>query len=59
MRCPATCSDWPARRNPDRVIERYGQDAYRTAEASLQWGLHQFLGRLVPVIYVLTAASSR
>lgn len=41
------------RRSRDRVVERYGQDAYRTADASLQWGLHQFLGRFVPVIYVL------
>ena len=47
------------RRNPDRFIERYGPDAYRTAEASLQWGLHQFLGRFVPVIYVLAATSTR
>ena len=47
------------RRNPGRIIERYGQDAYRTAEASLQWGLHQFLGRFVPVIYVLAGAPSR
>lgn len=39
------------RRNPDRIIERYGPDAYRTAEASLQWGLHQFLGRFIPVSY--------
>ena len=45
------------RRSRDCVIERYGQDAYRTAEASLQWGLHQFLGRFVPVIYVLAGAS--
>lgn len=41
------------RRDQDRIVERYGRDAYRTAEASLQWGVHQFLGRFIPVIYVL------
>ena len=46
------------RRSPDRVVDRYGQDAFRTAEASLQWGVHQFLGRFVPVIYVLGGTSS-
>ena len=45
------------RRDPDRIIERYGHDAYRSVEASLQWGLHQFLGRFVPVIYVLATTS--
>ena len=47
------------RRNPDRIIQRYGHDAYRTAEASLQWGLHQILGRFVPLIYVLDATTPR
>lgn len=47
------------RRSRDRVIDRYGQDAFRTAEASLQWGVHQFLGRFVPVIYVAGDTSSR
>lgn len=46
------------RRSRDRVIDRYGHDAYRTAEASLQWGVHQFLGRFVPVIYVLGGTST-
>ena len=44
------------RRDSDRITERYGQHAYRTAEASLQWGLHQLLGRFIPVIYVLAPA---
>lgn len=43
------------RRTRDLVVGRYGQDAYRTAEASLQWEVLQFLGRFVPVIYVLQA----
>ena len=47
------------RRSRDRVVDRYGQDAYLTAEASLQWGVHQFLGRFVPVIYVLGGTSSQ
>jgi SAM-dependent methyltransferase len=46
------------RRSRDRVVDRYGQDAFRTAEASLQRGVHQFLGRFVPVIYVLGGTSS-
>lgn len=47
------------RRNQESVIDRFGHDAYRTADASLQWGLHQFLGRFVPVIYCLEATSPR
>ena len=46
------------RRRRDHVIDRYGHDAYRTAEASLQWGVRQFLGRFVPVIYVLGGTST-
>ncbi len=47
------------RRDAVRVVDRYGHDAYRTAAASLQWGVSQFLGRLVPVVYVLEATPSR
>ena len=47
------------RRSRDRIVDRYGLDAYRTAEASLQWGVHQFLGRFVPVIYVLGDTTSQ
>ena len=47
------------RRNRNRIVDRYGEGAYRTAEASLQWGVHQFLGRFVPVVYVLSGNSSR
>ena len=46
------------RRSRDRVVDRYGREAFRTAEASLQWGVQQFLGRFVPVSYVLGGASS-
>ena len=45
------------RRNQQSVIARFGNDAFRTAEASLQWGIHQFLGRFVPVVYCLEATS--
>jgi SAM-dependent methyltransferase len=41
------------RRTADRIIDQYGPNAYATAAASLQWSVHQFLGRFVPVIYVL------
>lgn len=47
------------RRDLDRTITRYGQDAYRVAEASLQWGVQQFLGRFIPVIYTLSPHASR
>jgi SAM-dependent methyltransferase len=45
------------RRDADRFVARYGQAAYRTAEASLQWDVHQFLGRFVPVVYVLASTT--
>lgn len=43
------------RRNPDRFIKQYGTERYRVAEASLQWGVQQFLGRFVSVIYTLSS----
>ena len=47
------------RRTRDQVIERYGHAAYRTTDASLQWEVQQFLGRFVPVIYILDALPPR
>jgi len=47
------------RRTRNLVVERYGHAAYRTSEASLQWEVHQFLGRFVPVIYILEATPPR
>ncbi len=44
------------RRSRDRVEAEYGEATYRLFEASTQWALHQFLGRLVPVVYVLSNA---
>lgn len=39
-----------------RVEAEYGEATYRLFEASTQWAVHQFLGRLVPVVYVLSNA---
>lgn len=41
------------RRQRDEIVAEYGQDIYNLTEASTQWAVHQFLGRFVPVIYVL------
>lgn len=41
------------RRQQDRIIAEHGRQAYETAQASLQWAVHQFLGRFVPVVHVL------
>ncbi|WP_446665621.1 class I SAM-dependent methyltransferase [Flexivirga sp. B27] len=41
------------RRQRDRMIAEYGEERYRLTEASTQWATYQFLGRFVPVIYVL------
>jgi len=46
------------RRQQDQVIAGHGRQAYETAQASLQWSAYQFLGRFVPVIYVLQKHSS-
>lgn len=41
------------RRDRDRVIAEYGEQTFRLFEASTQWATLQFLGRFIPVIYVL------
>lgn len=41
------------RRREGRVVASYGREVYQTAQASLQWAVQQFLGRFIPVIYVL------
>jgi len=41
------------RRRREAVVKEYGRAAFQTAEASLQWSVYQFLGRFVPMIYVL------
>lgn len=44
------------RRTRERVEAEYGAATYCLFEASTQWQLNQFLGRLVPVVYMLTKA---
>ncbi|MGI9031061.1 MAG: class I SAM-dependent methyltransferase [Ilumatobacteraceae bacterium] len=42
------------RRQRDGIIARHGQDIYDHIEANLHWEVFQFLGKLEPVVYVLT-----
>jgi ubiquinone/menaquinone biosynthesis C-methylase UbiE len=41
------------RRQRDSLIQRFGQDIYDHVEANLHWGIFQFLGKLLPTVYVL------
>lgn len=41
------------RRQRDRIIEQAGEPIYAHIEANLHWLVYQFLGKLLPVIYVL------
>lgn len=41
------------RRQQERVVEKYGQDIYDHVEANLHWEVFQFLGKLLPTLYVL------
>lgn len=41
------------RRQRDQIVAEYGQEIYNLTEASTQWATQQFLGRFVPIIYVL------
>ncbi len=41
------------RRQREHIIAEYGEAIYKLTEASTQWATNQFLGRFVPVIYVL------
>ncbi len=42
------------RRQRDDIIAGHGQDIYDHIEANLHWEIFQFLGKLLPVVYVLT-----
>jgi SAM-dependent methyltransferase len=42
------------RRQRESILASNGEDVYDTAEASLQWLSYQFLGKVEPVVYVLT-----
>jgi ubiquinone/menaquinone biosynthesis C-methylase UbiE len=41
------------RRQRDRIVENAGEDIYRHIESTLHWLVYQFLGKLLPTIYVL------
>lgn len=41
------------RRQRDRIIKQAGEEIYRHIESTCSWGVYQFLGKLVPMIYVL------
>jgi ubiquinone/menaquinone biosynthesis C-methylase UbiE len=41
------------RRQREEIIEVHGQDIYEHVEANLHWELFQFLGKLMPRVYVL------
>lgn len=41
------------RRQRDALVERFGQDIYDHVEANLHWEAFQFLGKLLPTVYIL------
>jgi SAM-dependent methyltransferase len=41
------------RRQRDALVQRYGQDIYDHVEANLHWETFQFLGKLLPTVYIL------
>ena len=41
------------RRQRDEIIGEHGQEVYEHIEANLHWEVFQFLGKLVPLVYVL------
>lgn len=41
------------RRQRDQIVEQAGEEIYRHIESTCHWGLYQFLGKLVPTIYLL------
>jgi hypothetical protein len=34
-------------------VEAAGEEIYGHIEANLHWGVHQFLGKLLPTVYLL------
>jgi SAM-dependent methyltransferase len=40
-------------RQRDALVEQFGQDICGSVEANLHWEVFQFLGKLLPVVYVL------
>ena len=45
------------RRRRDVLVQRFGQDIYDHVEANLHWDTFQFLGKLLPIVYVLRGKS--
>jgi ubiquinone/menaquinone biosynthesis C-methylase UbiE len=41
------------RRQRDRIVEEAGEAIYGHIESNLHWGVYQFLGKLLPTLYVL------
>jgi ubiquinone/menaquinone biosynthesis C-methylase UbiE len=41
------------RRQRDQIVEQAGEDIYAHIESNLHWLVYQFLGKLLPTIYVL------
>ena len=46
------------RRRRDELVHRFGQDIYDHVEANLHWDTFQFLGKLLPTVYVLAPGRS-
>jgi hypothetical protein len=42
------------RRQEEALVEKFGRDIYEHVEANLHWEVFQFLGKLVPTVYVLS-----
>jgi ubiquinone/menaquinone biosynthesis C-methylase UbiE len=42
------------RRQEAALVERFGRDIYEHVQANLHWEVFQFLGKLQPVVYVLS-----
>ena len=41
------------RRQREALVRRFGQDIYDHVEANLHWEIFQFLGKLLPTVYIL------
>jgi hypothetical protein len=41
------------RRQREELVEQTGRDIYDHVEANLHWEVFQFLGKLVPTVYIL------
>jgi hypothetical protein len=46
------------RRQRDELVQRFGQDICDSVEANLHWEIFQYLGKLLPVVYILKREGS-